>query len=163
VKYYGEGYFLDTVNNTLASLASRPGVGLIVSCLERTDRVHAWEYTEDVCADACSCGSAGVAYGCLNTGGCCSAVRQLLLLYTNVLGVICIVRFAQLGRLSTRTRAHAPLPAVPNQDAALARSRVATLSAALIQLRCPVQSAFLDADGIVERARGCVTPRRSQR
>jgi hypothetical protein len=92
VKYYGEGYFPSSNNDSLVSLPLRPGVGVIVSCLDHADRANAWEYAEDVCPDVCACGDGGTAFGCLNTGGCCTAVRELLLLYTNALGVICIVR-----------------------------------------------------------------------
>lgn len=73
-KYYGVGFF--TINNSLVSLPERPGVGEIVACLEPSDRVNAWEHVGAVCTDPCSCGNTGMAYGCLNTAGCCQDARH---------------------------------------------------------------------------------------
>lgn len=86
-----DGTGLFAVNNTLTSFAEMPGVGEIVACLSHEDKVYAWEYSESMCSDVCSCGDAGLAFGCLNTAGCCDDISQMLLLFTNVLAVLCLM------------------------------------------------------------------------
>ena len=66
-----------------------------VTCADEAEAVYAWEYnslgsTADNFTQAARCGEQNY-YGCLNTRGCCVALREAFDVYAYLLAILAIV------------------------------------------------------------------------